>query len=82
MDNEHKFIESLGDILKKIRKDKKIKQKAVANKIGITSSYLNRIENNKSNSTIQLKLLIKLLACYDMTLFEFVSKYKDLTDRL
>ncbi|EIK14036.1 helix-turn-helix domain-containing protein [Staphylococcus aureus] len=81
MINEHKFIEDLGDILKQLREEKRMKQKVVANGIGVTSSYLNRIENNKSN-TIQLKLLIKLLAYYDMTLFEFVAKHKDLTDHL
>lgn len=81
MNNEHKFIEDLGEILKQLREEKRMKQKVVANGIGVTSSYLNRIENNKSN-TIQLKLLIKLLAYYDMTLFEFIAKHKDLTDRL
>lgn len=81
MNNEHKFIEDLGEILKQLREEKRMKQKVVANGIGVTSSYLNRIENNKSN-TIQLKLLIKLLAYYDMTLFEFVAKHKDLTDHL
>ncbi|HHP7532391.1 TPA: helix-turn-helix domain-containing protein [Staphylococcus aureus] len=81
MNNEHKFIENLGEILKQLREEKRIKQKVVANGIGVTSSYLNRIENNKSN-TIQLKLLIKLLAYYDMTLFEFIEKHKDLTDHL
>jgi len=81
MNNEHKFIENLGEILKQLREEKRIKQKVVANGIGVTYSYLNRIENNKSN-TIQLKLLIKLLAYYDMTLFEFIEKHKDLTDHL
>ncbi|HDV5973497.1 TPA: helix-turn-helix transcriptional regulator [Staphylococcus aureus] len=81
MNNEHKFIENLGEILKQLREEKRIKQKVVANGIGVTSSYLNRIENNKSN-TIQLKLLIKLLAYYDMTLFEFIEKHKELTDHL
>ena len=51
----------IGTIIKNIRKSKRIKQKDLASKLGISNSYLSSIENNKREPSMELT---KALANY------------------
>jgi transcriptional regulator with XRE-family HTH domain len=48
----------LGDIIRKIRKDKKVTIKEIAAKAGVTSSLLSQIENNKANPSVNSLMAI------------------------
>lgn len=45
---------NIGNALKDIRKGKKLTQKELANKIGISNTYLSEIENNSRKPNIDL----------------------------
>lgn len=45
---------NLGGTIKKIRKEKKIKQNTLAENCGITATYLSQIENNKKEPGVTL----------------------------
>ena len=48
----------LGDIIRKIRTDKKVTIKEIAAKAGVTSSLLSQIENNKANPSVNSLMAI------------------------
>lgn len=56
----------------KLRKDKGLLQKYVAKQIGISSEYLSKIENNKSEPTVTILWAIaKILDCKVDDLYTF-----------
>ena len=52
----------IGTIIKNIRKSKRIKQKDLASKLGISNAYLSSIENDKKEPSLDLtkELAIRL----------------------
>lgn len=46
------MIENIGDILKKIRKDKKITLQEIANKSALSTAYLSKLERNMNSPTL------------------------------
>lgn len=48
----------LGDVIRKIRTDKKVTIKEIAAKAGVTSSLLSQIENNKANPSVNSLMAI------------------------
>lgn len=68
---EENIITIIGSLLKEIRKDKGYMQKDVAESVGITRAYLNKIENKK-NELYNLKLLTQLCALYNVKLSTLV----------
>jgi ribosome-binding protein aMBF1 (putative translation factor) len=65
---------SLGENLKKCRKDKKIKQKTLSQKTGIPVVSLSRYENNKSTPIIWQ--LVTIADFLDVTLDELIGRNK------
>ena len=65
----------IGTIIKNIRKSKRIKQKDLASKLGISNSYLSSIENDKREPSMELT---KALANYlEIPLGHFFIKAYD-----
>jgi transcriptional regulator with XRE-family HTH domain len=66
-----KGIHMLGDIIRKIRTDKKVTIKEIAAKAGVTSSLLSQIENNKANPSVNsLMAIAKALKVPMSTFFD------------
>lgn len=55
-------------MLKNARKEKGLKQYELANKLGISASYLSKIENNKNykNLNISINLILKISDLLDL----------------
>ena len=63
-------MERIGEILRGIRKDKKLTQKEVALQANISNSYLCDIESKRSNPSIKtLVSLCKVLEIKDFSVF-------------
>lgn len=62
---------TFGEILRKIRRDKKISQRALADKLGISFTYLSKIENDVMPPPSE-ELLIKLAKELDIDIDEFM----------
>ncbi|EGQ3259955.1 TPA: helix-turn-helix transcriptional regulator [Staphylococcus aureus] len=77
---EENIITIIGSLLKEIRKDKGFMQKDVAESVGITRAYLNKIENQK-NELYNLKLLTKLCALYNVKLSTLVIEAERILDK-
>ena len=66
-------------MIKKLRKKKKISQKELSEKLGITQSYLSKLEsrNNKYHKNVTVGLIIKMadvLEVDSVALFKYFSK--------
>ncbi|HHO6498343.1 TPA: helix-turn-helix domain-containing protein [Staphylococcus aureus] len=77
---EENIITIIGSLLKEIRKDKGFMQKDVAESVGITRAYLNKIENQK-NELYNLKLLTKLCALYNVKLSTLVLEAESILEK-
>ena len=64
-------VDNLGLYLKNIRQEKKYSLKDVSSKIGFSSGYISRIENN--SSTPSLEVLMKLCSSYDIDIHTLVD---------
>lgn len=73
------LILTLCGKLKELRKERKLQQNEVAKEIGINYATLSKIEGKKIE-TVPLRTICKLLAYYDMTLYDFIVQNKDITD--
>ncbi len=60
------YLKKIGRIIKDIRKEKKLRQKDIAEKLGISQQLLSRIEQGKENITF--KFLIKILSALEKDL--------------
>ncbi|MDU6876490.1 MAG: helix-turn-helix transcriptional regulator [Clostridium sp.] len=66
-------------MIKKLRKKKKISQKELSKKLGITQSYLSKLEsrNNKYHKNVTVGLIMKMsniLEVDSVILFKYFSK--------
>ncbi len=64
----------IGKRLKEIRGERKLTQAKVSAKTGINVTYLSLLENNKRR--VNVELLEKLGACYNVKLHEFFQRPK------
>ncbi len=64
---------NIGLVIRKLRRDKKITQKVLASKLGISISYINLIENNKRNITIDL--LFRVAEFFNIELSQLTNDY-------
>lgn len=68
---KYKVNEKLGKRIKKFRKDKKISQEELADKVGLHYTTISRIERGISNSPVQTVSKIAKVLKVDMSeLFE------------
>jgi len=54
--NEYEFelkTELIGDMIKKVRKDRKLTQEELGELIGVKKSQISRLENNTKNVTVE-----------------------------
>ena len=58
----------LGSAIKRLRRERKLSQQQLANILGISTPYLNLIENNRRNITG--KLLITLATEFNIELYK------------
>lgn len=58
MKKKHKEKAFIGHTIKKIRLDKKISQRNLAGKVGISNSYLSDIENLRAVPSLQIYIKI------------------------
>ena len=65
---------SIGFRLKRLRSSKGMTAKEVAEKMGVSPSYISMLENGKSNYS--LKTLMKLMSIYGETLSDFLKSSK------
>ncbi|MDO5438116.1 MAG: helix-turn-helix transcriptional regulator [bacterium] len=66
--DENKILETVSDNLRILRLKKRITQEYLAEKINISTKYLNMIENRKANPTILV--VIKLCMALNVELNE------------
>lgn len=52
--------------IKKIRKQKNMSQEELANKVGISRSYLSKIENDTMNKSVTLHILIEIVRALEV----------------
>lgn len=69
---------SIGDNVRMIRKEKRLTQKALAKKIGISRSYLSDIENNRKNPSS--KTIESFAEKLDVTMLYLTTGKKALSD--
>lgn len=69
---------SIGKNIKKIRKERKLKQEELAKQIGISRSYLSDIENNRKNPSI--KTIESLADKLNVTVFYLTTGKKMMAD--
>ena len=68
----------MGERLKKARQDKNLKQKDIANSLGVTTAFVSRVENGSSH--VNLKSLYELcsfLGISDSCIFSGVNEVND-----
>lgn len=70
----------IGEKLKNLRKSKNLTTSQVAEKIGISQSYISRFENNRAVPDVDM--LNAILEVYNVSLSEFFDEGKDLLPEL
>ena len=68
-----KEIYNIAKCLKKIRKEKKLTQKDIANKTGLSQQMVSKIESYNGNPSIES--FVKYCNCIGINLLEIFSKY-------
>ena len=68
-----KEIYNIAKCLKKIRKEKKLTQKDIANKTGLSQQMVSKIESYNGNPSIES--FVKYCNCIVINLLEIFSKY-------
>lgn len=63
----------VGAILKQLRKDKKITLQTAADAVGVSPSYIHRLENNTRQNP-SIKVATQLAVLYDVNLEEFTGQ--------
>ncbi|MBD5081129.1 MAG: helix-turn-helix transcriptional regulator [Ruminococcaceae bacterium] len=56
-----------------MRKEKKLTQKEVANKLNISESYYNQIENGERQKKMNISLINKLSKILDISIIDLIS---------
>lgn len=64
---------NIGVVIRRLRREKRITQKQLADELGISVSYINLIENNRRNITVPI--LIKTANLFNLELSEITSNY-------
>lgn len=72
----------IGQAIKKIRKEKKIKQYVLSEKTGLSQSYLSLIEKTHRQPSLDtLELICKVFGCPVSILFWYALEEKDVSDK-
>lgn len=66
MEGKEEFANRLGENIKRFREARNLTLQELADKVGISVSYLNRLENSERKSP-SLSLLVKLREIFDIT---------------
>ncbi len=64
---------NIGIVIRRLRREKSITQKSLANQLGISVAYINLIENNRRNITVPL--LLKVATIFNIELTELTNDY-------
>jgi Predicted transcription factor, homolog of eukaryotic MBF1 len=64
---------NIGIVIRRLRREKSITQKSLANQLGISVAYINLIENNRRNITVPL--LLKVATIFNIELSELTNDY-------
>jgi len=64
---------NIGVVIRRLRREKRITQKQLADELGISVPYINLIENNRRNITVPI--LIKIANLFNLELSEITSDY-------
>lgn len=70
---DEKILEDLGNRIRQLRTIKHITQQELAEKCDLSLPFINLIENNKRN--VSLETLIKILVALDVSLSDFFKPY-------
>lgn len=63
----------MREYLQSMRKEKKLTQKEVANKLNISESYYNQIENGERQKKMNISLINKLSKILDISIIDLIS---------
>ena len=64
---------NIGIVIRRLRREKRITQRHLADMLGISVSYINLIENNRRSITVPI--LIKIANLFNLELTEITSDY-------
>lgn len=70
---ENNLMNELGSRIRKLRQSKGLTQQELAEKCELSLPFINLIENNKRN--VSLETLVKVMAALDISLSEFFKPY-------
>lgn len=74
MDSHHeKRFKIISNNIKKFRQNKNMTQKELANRVGISLSYLSKIEASNSNKSFSLHVLFDIADALDVDIKEFFN---------
>ena len=76
-DNNFDLYEAIAKNIKKCRKNKKITQAELAEKVGLSHEFIRRIESDKGVKTFSVETLYKISLALDINiseLFDFSNK--------
>ena len=64
---------NLGVVIRRLRREKNLTQKDLANKLNISVAYINLIENNRRSITVPI--LLKIASLFKIELSELTNDY-------